>query len=74
MPASSDQAVRVFYLAHAGTPQELQQIAVTVRSMTDMKRLFINNAQKAVASRGTLDQIASAESLIKELDKPKVTR
>jgi hypothetical protein len=74
MPGSSDEVVRVFYMANARTPQELQEIAVAVRSTTNMQRLFINNAQKAVAWRGTIEQMASAERLINQLDKPKPAR
>jgi hypothetical protein len=34
-PAGSDDVVRVFYLSHASTPQELQRIVTTVRSVAD---------------------------------------
>jgi len=62
--------VRVFFLAQADTPQRLQEIAVLVRSTTGLRRLFTYNALSAVVARGTPDQIAWAERLIKERDKP----
>ncbi len=68
LPGGGDDIVRVFYLTHAGTPQRLQEIATQVRSMTAVRRLFTYNAPKAMALRGTADQMAQAEHLIKERD------
>jgi len=60
---------RVFYLAHAGTPQQLQEIAAEVLSMGEVRRLFIYIAPRAMALRGTTRQIALADRLIQERDK-----
>jgi general secretion pathway protein D len=43
----------------------------TVRSVTEIRRAFAYNAQYAILLRGTADQIALAEKLIRDLDKPK---
>ena len=67
MTGDSDQVARVFYLAHVDTPQDLQQIAVAVRTSTNMQWLFINNARKALTARGTPEQIAAAERLIAQI-------
>ncbi|MGH9720246.1 MAG: hypothetical protein ACRD8O_08540 [Bryobacteraceae bacterium] len=64
-----DDVVRVFYLTRAETPQRLQEIAVQLRSMTEVRRLFTYNAHRAVALRGTADQIARADRLIKEWER-----
>jgi len=64
-----DDIVRVFFLTHTGTPQELQEVAVQVRTTTQVRRLFTYNAPRAMALRGTADQIAMAERLIKERNK-----
>ncbi|MBS1833819.1 MAG: hypothetical protein JST65_13960, partial [Acidobacteria bacterium] len=42
-----------------------------VRSLTEIRRVYTYNAQKAILIRGTVDQVALAEKLIKDLDKPK---
>jgi general secretion pathway protein D len=49
----------------------LQEIATNVRSVTDIRRLFTYNAQNAIVIRATADQVALAEKLIQDLDKPK---
>lgn len=66
-----DHIVKVFYLRNVGTVQELNEIATVVRTLTDIRRLFPYNAQNALVARGTVDQIALAEKLIQDLDKPK---
>lgn len=66
-----DYVVRVFYIKNATTIQELQEIATTVRSVTEIRRAFTYNAQNAILVRGTTDQVALAEKLIQDLDKPK---
>ncbi len=66
-----DNVVKVFYVQNATSVQEFQEIATAVRSLTEIRRVFTYNAQKAILMRGTPDQIALAEKLIHDLDKPK---
>ena len=66
-----DQEVKVFYLKNVTSVQEFQEIVTAVRSITDIRRMFTYNAQNAVMARGTPDQIALAEKLFHDLDKPK---
>ena len=66
-----DNVVRVFYIQNATSVQEFQEIATAVRSLTEIRRVFTYNAQRAILMRGTPDQIALAEKLIHDLDKPK---
>lgn len=66
-----DYVVKVFYIKNATTVQELQEISTTVRSVTEIRRAFTYNSQNAILVRGTADQVALAEKLIQDLDKPK---
>jgi hypothetical protein len=65
-----EDVVRVFYLAHTGTPVGLQEMATNVRSIGDIRRLFTYNESSALIVRGTAAQIALAEWLVNELDRP----
>jgi general secretion pathway protein D len=66
-----EQVMKVFYLSNNTTPQELQEIVTAVRSVADIQRLFVYNAQNAIIARGEADRIALAEKIIHDLDKPK---
>lgn len=66
-----DNVVKVFYLKNVTSVQEFQEIVTAVRSITDIRRMFTYNAQNAIMARGTPDQIALAEKLFHDLDKPK---
>src|SRR2546425_1188236 len=61
---------RVFYFTHTETVQDLQEIATLIRTMADIRQIMTYAAPRALALRGTAGQIALAEWLIKELDKP----
>lgn len=69
-PAGGDDVVRVFYVSHASTPQELQEIVTALRSVADIRRLFVYNALKAVAARGTAQQISLAAWMLDQLNQP----
>ena len=66
-----DYVVKAFYIKNATTVQELQEISTTVRSVTEIRRAFTYAGQYAILVRGTADQVALAEKLIADLDKPK---
>ncbi|MBC7928669.1 MAG: hypothetical protein H7039_23750 [Bryobacteraceae bacterium] len=66
-----DYVVKVFYIKNATSVQELQEISTTIRSVTEIRRAFTYNAQYAILVRGTADQVALAEKLVQDLDKPK---
>lgn len=66
-----DNVVKVFYIQNATSVQEFQEISTAVRSLTEIRRVYTYNAQKAILMRGTPDQVALAEKLIHDLDKPK---
>lgn len=66
-----DEVVRVFYIQNATSVQEFQEMATAIRSVIEIRRVFTYNAQRALVLRGTVDQVALAEKLIRDLDKPK---
>ena len=66
-----DDTVRVFYLPHTATVQDFQEVAVLVRTIADIRRVFTYNAPRVVVVRGTAEQIALAEWLFKEMDQPR---
>ena len=66
-----DEVVKVFYVTNATSVQEFQEIATTIRTVAEIRRVFTYNAQKALIVRGTADQVALTEKLIHDLDKPK---
>jgi hypothetical protein len=67
-PYDRDNMVRVFYLPQTGSVQEFQQIATRVRTTASLRRVFTYNTPRAMAVRGTADQVATAERMVKELD------
>jgi len=66
-----DNVVRVFYLTNVVKPQDLQEILTAVRTISDIRRIFPMQAQNAILVRGTTDQVALAEKLINDIDKPR---
>jgi hypothetical protein len=69
-PGASDDVVRVFYVSHAARPQDLQEIAVVLRSVAETQRLFVYNPMKAMVVRGTSQQISLAAWLVDQLNQP----
>jgi hypothetical protein len=70
VPNKEDDSVRVFFLPHAATVQNFQEIATSIRTVAEIRRVFTFNAPRALAVRGTADQIAATEFLVRELDQP----
>jgi hypothetical protein len=64
------EVVRVFSLTYVQTPAELQELINLVRSMSDMQRVFPYNSLKLLVARGSVDQIALADWLVRQLDRP----
>jgi hypothetical protein len=67
LSSGADDLVRVFYLASSQSAQDLQKVAVQVRTTARIPRLFIYNALGALAVRGTLGQVTTAEKVIEEM-------
>ena len=66
-----DEVVKTFYVTNVTSVQEFQEIATAIRTVTEIRRMFTYNAQKAMIVRGTADAVALAEKLVHDLDKPK---
>ena len=66
-----EQVAKVFYLSNVSSPQELQEIVNAVRSVADIQRFFPYNAQNAIIAKGSADQVALAEKILHDLDKPR---
>lgn len=67
-PGGADSIVRIFYLAHAGTPRQTQEMINSLRSNTEVTRIMPYNRSYAIVLRGTQAQAALAEWMIKGLD------
>jgi hypothetical protein len=68
-PGNSNDVVRV-YFTHATTPQALQEIVVTIRSVADIQRIFIYNSLHATVLRGSAAEVGLADWLMQKLDQP----
>ena len=66
-----DDVVRVFYIKNSTSVQEFQEISTAVRSITEIRRVYTYNAQKAILVRGPADSVALVEKLINDIDKQK---
>src|SRR5260370_25345445 len=66
-----DEVVKVFYLKNPTSVQEFQEIGTSVRSATDVSRMFTYNAQNAVMVRDTVDTVALQQKLFHNMDKDK---
>jgi type II secretory pathway component GspD/PulD (secretin) len=69
-PGSADERVRVFHLAYAQTPRDLQEMATLVRSIADAQYVYVYTPPKALVLRGNAWRISLAEWLISELNQP----
>jgi hypothetical protein len=69
-PGAADDMMRVFYLSNAKSVQDFQDSANAIRSVTQIRRVFTNSSRRALAVRGTSDQLALAEKLVHDLDPP----
>jgi type II secretory pathway component GspD/PulD (secretin) len=68
MSGGANDVTQVFYLAPATTTEGLQSIVTAVR--TTASRAMPEATLKALTIRGTAAQIAAADLLIKQMDKP----
>ena len=69
-----DEVVRVFNIANPGTPRNFQEITNLIREITGMQRVFPYSSRKVQVVRGSVEQVAVAEWLFKELDRPETVK
>jgi type II secretory pathway component GspD/PulD (secretin) len=67
-------AVRMYRMAHATTPQAMQELVNAVRSIAEVQRVTIHTATATVTLRATPTQAAMATWLIEELDRQPAAR
>jgi general secretion pathway protein D len=67
----ADMVAQTFYLANVTSPQEIQEIVNTVRSVAELQRVVAFTSQNAIILRGEADQVALAGKMINDLDKPR---
>lgn len=67
---NADDVVRLFFLPNEATVQDFQEVATTIRTIAEIRRVFTFNTPRALAVRGTADQVAAAAFMIHELDQP----
>ena len=65
----TENTVQVFYVPHVPTQAEFQKIAASVRTTTNIRRMFASYTPRAIAVRGTPSQVAVAAQLIAERTK-----
>ena len=66
----SNSVAQLVFLANPQQPQSAQELLSQIRTTTSIQRVFYDSARNAVAMRGTGDQLARAEQLVKQRDKP----
>jgi general secretion pathway protein D len=66
-----ENVVRTFYLSNVATTTDLQDVVNAMRTVLELQRIQQLPSQDAIVIRGTPDQLALAEKLIGDLDKPR---
>jgi hypothetical protein len=61
---------RVFHFTYTETLQGYQEIATVMRTIAHIRDVSVDRSTKALALRGTVEQMALAEWLFNELDGP----
>jgi general secretion pathway protein D len=63
--------VKTFYLGNVSGPTDLQDIVNAIRTVLEVQRIQQIPSQSAIVIKGTPDQLALAEKMIDDIDKPK---
>src|SRR5208337_1097555 len=69
-PSSEESLDRVLQFAHTEMVQDLQEITTAIRGIAQISEATTDTAQRTLAMRGTPSQIALAEWVFNELDRP----
>ena len=67
----ADMVAKTFYLQNINTAQEMQEIVNAIRSISELQRVVAYPSQNAIIVRGESDQVAFAEKMLLDLDKPR---
>jgi hypothetical protein len=66
----NDNVARVYYLNETVSVSDFQELATLIRSLAEIRRVFMFNPHKAVALRGTATQMEMAQWMVTELNLP----
>ena len=66
-----EQVVKVFYLKNITQTTDLQEVITTLRTVTDIQKIYNYSAQNALVIRCEADRMLLAEKIINDLDKPR---
>ncbi len=66
-----EQIIKTFYLSNTLATADLQEILNTLRTLLDLRKVGVINAQNAIVIRDTADKIAMAERILLSIDKAK---
>ena len=69
-PRRGDTLASVVFMTQPQTPQELQEVVNSVRTITDMSKVYAYLASRTICFRGNPGQVALAEWLVGALDRP----
>jgi type II secretory pathway component GspD/PulD (secretin) len=70
IPGDYAPQARAFFLAHGGTPQKMEEVVNTLRSVAEVQRVMAYEANAALVLRGNTDQVELAAWIIRNLDRP----
>jgi hypothetical protein len=65
-----DDVARVFELTNPRTPQQLMEVVTLIRSIGDIRRMFLYGPRRALVLRATAERVSLAAWLVSEVDKP----
>jgi hypothetical protein len=65
------EITKSFTLTNATTPQEIQEIATTLRGALELRRIFVVNSTNTLVIRATPDQLEMVQQVINATDKPR---
>src|SRR5258708_6621407 len=69
-PPSDPILDRILHFTNTPAPQGRQEITNAIRSIAEIGEAFVDNQSSTLAIRGTASQIALADWLVQELDRP----
>jgi hypothetical protein len=69
-PTPNENVTQIFYLENTPTVQDFQELATLMRTIAEVRRVFTYNRPRAIAVRGTADQVAFVNWMFNELDQP----
>jgi type II secretory pathway component GspD/PulD (secretin) len=66
-----EESTQIFYLSHAYQQRELNDIQTDLRNMISRAKIYGVQTQNAISIQGSAEDLALAQKMIAELDKPR---